>query len=87
MVYIIIHNVLQAGLQGMGADYMLVYTVVGPISIVCIALTLQVLQLTLQPPGKRNFPILVSSLQSLCLFLTQDKLLAHSHPLPPLLQC
>ena len=87
MVYIIIHNVLQAGLQGMGADYMLVYKIVVAICTVCIALALQVLQLTLQPPGKRNFPILVLSLQYLYLLLTQDKLLVHSHPLPPLLQC
>ena len=75
------------GLQGMGAVYMLVYTVVGAICIVCIALALQILQLTLQPPGKRNFPIWVLSLQYLCLFLTQDKLLAHSQPPPPPLQC
>ena len=44
MVYIIIHNVLQAGLQGMGADYMLVYKIVVAICTVCIALALQVLQ-------------------------------------------
>ena len=45
MVYIIIHNVSQASLQGMGADYMLVYKVLGAICMVCIALALHVLQL------------------------------------------
>ena len=40
-----IHNVLQAGLQGVGAVYMLIYAVVGAICIVCIALALQVLLL------------------------------------------